>query len=76
MDLFPGYIRFKNYVSGLLVVNNSAEFPIKLGQHFIETFSNKEGNQANLLVVADHRLKFKTTYKKSWLKNVKQFFLK
>ena len=67
-DLFPGCIRFKNYVTGLLVVNDSAEQGIKLGQDFIETFRNEVDNQANLLVVADHRLKFQTTNKKSRLK--------
>ena len=54
-DLFPGYVIFKKYVTGL-VVNDSTERAIKLGQDFIETFRNKEDNQANLLVVANHRL--------------------
>ena len=64
-ELFPGYIRFKNYVTGLLVINDSAERAIKLGQGFIETFRNEEDSQANLLAVADHHLKFQTTDKKS-----------
>ncbi|XP_065654686.1 uncharacterized protein LOC136081307 [Hydra vulgaris] len=70
-EKFSGYIRFKNYVTGLLVVNDCAERAIKLGQDFIETFRNEEDSQANLLVVADLRLKFQTTEKKSWLKTLK-----
>ena len=52
-EKFSSYIRFKN-VTDLLVVNDSAECAIKLGQNFIETFRNEEDSQANLLVVADH----------------------
>ena len=70
-DLFPGYFRFKNYVTGLLVVNDSAECAIKLGQDFFETFRNEENCQTNLLVVANHCLKFQTTDKKTWQKTFK-----
>nr|XP_047144771.1 uncharacterized protein MAL8P1.12-like [Hydra vulgaris] len=44
-----GYIRFKNYITGLLVVNDSAELAFKLDQDFIEIFRNEEDNQATLL---------------------------
>ena len=70
-ELSPGFLKYKEFVLSLLVVNDCVERGIKLAQDFLESFGHESDKQANLLAVASHRQKFKITKIKSSSKDLK-----
>lgn len=54
-DSMPGYIKFRDFVQKLTIVNDPAERGVGLMKEFISTFQNEESCQDNLLAVSQHR---------------------
>ena len=54
-DSMPGYVKFRDFVQKLTIVNDPAERGVGLIQEFISTFQNEESCQDNLLAVSQHR---------------------
>ena len=54
-DSMPGYIRFRDFVRGLTIVNDPAERGVGLIKQFISSFQTEESCQDNLLAVSEHR---------------------
>ena len=69
--LFPGFLKYKEFVLSLHVVNDYTERASKLAQDFLEYVGHGSDKQANLLAVASHRQKFRITKIKSSFKDLK-----
>ena len=54
-DFMPGYVKFRDFVQNLTIVNDPAERGVGLIKEFISTFQNEESTQDNLLAVSKHR---------------------
>ena len=54
-DTMSGYIKFKDFVRGLTIVNDPAERGVGLVKQFISSFQNEKSCQENLLAVSMHR---------------------
>ena len=54
-DFMPGYIKFKDFVKKLTIVNDPADRGVSLLKEFISTFQNEKSCQENLLAVSKHR---------------------
>ena len=61
-----GFVRFKDFVHSLTVVNDPAERSIKLVQEFVNTCQDEELRQDLMLAVSENR-KVSKVYKKSEL---------
>ena len=53
LELFSGFMKYKEFLPYLHVVNDCAEREIKFA-YFLESFGHKSNNQANCLAVANH----------------------
>ena len=69
-ELQAGYIRFRDFVRGLTIVNDPAERGVGLMKQFIASYQNEESFQANLIAVSDHRKIVGKNSKKSDLSKV------
>ena len=49
-----GYIKFRDFVKNLTIVNDPAESGVGLIKQFISTFQNEQSCQENLLAVSKH----------------------
>ena len=54
-ELKPGYVRFRDFVKKLTIVNDPAERGVGLIKQFISTFQNEKTCQENLLAVYNYR---------------------
>ena len=54
-DVMPGYIKVRDFVTKLTIVNDPAERGVGLIKQFISTFQNEKSCQENLLAVSKHR---------------------
>ena len=54
-DLQGGYIRFRDFVKGLTIVNDPAERGVGLIKQFIATFQNEASCQDNILAGSEYR---------------------
>ena len=61
-ELHAGYIRFRDFLLGLTIVNDPAERGVGLIKQFISSFQNEESCYANLLAVSDYRKRVKTVF--------------
>ena len=64
-----GFVKFKEFVNGLTVVNDPAERSIKLVQEFVNTCQDEELRQDLMLAVSENR-KVNKVYKKSDLAEI------
>ena len=69
-ELQSGFIRFRDFVKGLTIVNDPAERGVGLMKQFIDSFQNEEYCQDNLLAVSEHRKIVGKNSKKSDLSKV------
>ena len=53
--MMPGYVRFRDFVQKLTIVNDPAERGVGLIKQFVSSFQNEKSCQENLLAVAKHR---------------------
>ena len=61
LDLFLGFLKYKEFVLSLHAVNDCAERGIKLAQDFLKSLGYDSDAQASLFVVVNHRQKLKIT---------------
>ena len=54
-DDMPGYVKFRDFVKNLTIVNDPAERGVGLIKQFIATFQNEQSCQETLLAVSKHR---------------------
>ena len=47
-DMMPGYVKFRDFVKNLTIVNDPAERGVGLIKEFISTFQNEKSCQDNL----------------------------
>ena len=69
-DIFPGFVRFQNFMKKLTIVNDPAERGVGLVKDFIATFQSESLCQKNLLAVSGHRKIVKKNSKKSDLAKI------
>ena len=71
-DFMPGYIKFRDFVKKLTIVNDPAERGVGLIKEFISTFQNEKSCQENLLAVSKHRKMVSKNSKKEDLAKIGQ----
>ena len=54
-DSMASYIKFRDFVKNLTIVNDPAERGVGLIKEFISTFQNEQSCQENLLAVSKER---------------------
>ena len=69
-ELKPGYVRFRDFVKRLTIVNDPAERGVGLIKQFISTFQNEQSCQENLLAVSKHRKIVNKNSRKEDLANI------